>query len=115
MRKKVLATVLTNQALPTAVATGKPAASPISRGLEKPTTAAPAATECGEPAAFTPGPASYRAGPTPTIDGMAYLIAEILWPEAWPPAHNRDLWGAGPDGMYGNTWRNDATDHSYDD
>jgi hypothetical protein len=65
----------------------------IFMGLEKPITAAPAATECGGPAAFTPGPA-YQAGPIPTIDGALLLAAEILWPEIWPAAHNRELWGA---------------------
>ena len=31
------------------------------------------------------------------------LAAEIVWPEGWPAAHSRDLWGAGPDGTY--RWR----------
>lgn len=75
----------------------------------------PVANGRGEPAASNQGPVPYPAGPTPTTDGALYLAAEILWPEIWPAAHNRELWGAGPDGTYGNAWRNDATGHSYDD
>ena len=87
----------------------------ILMGLEKPKAAAPAATECGVPAAFTPGPVYYRAGPIPTTDGALLLAMEILWPEIWPAAHNHELWGARPDGTCDNAWRNDATGHTYDD
>lgn len=76
--------------------------------------AAPATTECGKPAAFTAGPV-HQAGPTPTLDGALFLAAEILWPEVWPAAHNRDLWVAEPVAHGGNAWRNDGTGHSYDD
>lgn len=41
----------------------------------------------------------------PTIDGALYPAAEIIWPEI-SAVHNRDLWGAGPDGTY--AWRNQA-------
>lgn len=75
----------------------------ISPDLGKPDSAVPVKTECGEPAAFTPGPDSYRtAGPNPTTDGMAYLIADILGPEPWAAAHNREL------------WKNDASGWSFD-
>jgi hypothetical protein len=42
----------------------------------------------------------------PTIDGAFYLAAEVIWPEIWPAAHNREIWGAGPDGTY--DWRDQA-------
>lgn len=82
----------------------------IFTGLEKPIMEAPAATECGVPAAFTSGPV-HQAGPIPTPDGALFLAAETLWPEIWPAAHNRELWGCRTD----DAWRNDATGHSYGD
>ena len=111
MRKKGLAGALTNEVLPTVATDGKPLAGTILMGLEKAIATSPAATECGEPAAFNPGPASYQAGPIPTTDGALYLAAEILWPEIWPAAHNREVWGCRSD----KAWRNDATGHSYGD
>ena len=39
---------------------------------------------------------------TPTTDGMAYLIADIFWPEPLAAAHNREL------------WKNDASGWSFD-
>ncbi len=113
MRKNGSSAVLTDEALPTVAKGGKPPARTIFRGLEKPKTAAPAATECGAPAAFTPGPA-YQAGPTPTLDGALYLAAEILWPEIWPAALNSELWGAGPEDMCRERWKNDASGYSFD-
>lgn len=73
--------------------------------------ACPVTNECGEPAAFTPGPVSYRTGPIPIsrvddVDGEMWLAAEILWPEIWPARHNRELWLTGPDGTHG--WRDQA-------
>jgi hypothetical protein len=75
-------------------------------GLEKPVAAAPARTECSQPAAFTPGPASYQAGPMPTIDGPEFYLAAEIWAEDWPAAHNHELWNVGPDGTY--SWRSQA-------
>ena len=75
----------------------------------------PVKNECGEPAAFTPGSVPYRGWPfsIPTGDGALYLAAEILWPEIWPAAHNRELQKA--DGTYSEGWKNDATGFSYED
>lgn len=81
---------------------------------------------------FTGGPAC-QAGPIPlpTIDGAMYLAAEVVFAEVWPASpdgifkelweingpfedpwcaeYNRSVWGDN------DTWRNDATGHSYDE
>jgi len=48
------------------------------------------------------GSASLQSNPNPQQTAWAYLIADILSADPWA-AHNRDLWGGGPDGTY--RWR----------
>lgn len=78
----------------------------IYRDTGKPETAVPVTNGCASPSAAIEGELPGSPIPIPTIDGALYLAAEILFPEIWPAAHNRELWGAGPDGTFG--WRNQA-------
>jgi diaminobutyrate acetyltransferase len=84
----------------------------IYRDAGKPDAAVPVINGCALPGAAIQGDVTASPIPIPTIDGALYLAAEInIWPKIWSAAHNRDLWGAGPDGTC--TYRNDATGHSY--
>lgn len=65
----------------------------ISPDLGKPDTAVPVANGCALPRAAASGDVTASPFQTePTIDGALYLAAEILWPEPWAAAHNRELW-----------------------
>jgi hypothetical protein len=76
----------------------------ISTDAGKPDAALPVANSCTLPGAATSGELTGSPIPIePTIDGMAYLIAEILSPEPWAAAHNREFWNNEGD------WRSDAT------
>lgn len=79
----------------------------ISTDTGKPKAAVPVTNGGTSPGAALQGELTRSPIPIePTIDGALYLAAEILWPEIWPAAHNRELWGAGPDGTY--AWRSQA-------
>lgn len=68
--------------------------------------AVPLTDGCTLPGAAIRGDVTASPIPVPTIDGALYLVAEIIWPEFWPAAHNHDLWRAGRDGTC--QWRNQA-------
>jgi hypothetical protein len=76
----------------------------ISTDTGKANTPVPVTNGCALPGAAIQGELTGSPIPIePTIDGMAYLIAEILSPEPWAAAHNRELWNNEGD------WRSDAT------
>jgi hypothetical protein len=64
----------------------------------KPDAAVPVTNECGEPAAFIPGPA-YQAGP---ISNKKVAKSK----EMWPGLGNQEACPFEPDGTY--DWRNQA-------
>jgi hypothetical protein len=85
----------------------------VYRDAGKPDQAVPVTSGYTSPGAAIPGDVPASPIPIPAVNGALYLAAEIVWPEFWPARHNHEIWQTGPDGT--NTYRNDATGHSYDD
>lgn len=78
----------------------------IFRDAGKPDQAVPVTNGCALPGAAMTGELTGSPIPIPTTDGAASLAAEIIWPEIWPAAHNREIWKTGRDGAY--AWRDRA-------
>jgi excisionase family DNA binding protein len=76
---------------------------PIFRDAGKPDATVPVTNGCTSAGVAILGDAATSPNQIPTTDGALYPAAEIIWPEIWPAAYNRDVWEAGPDGTYG--WR----------
>jgi hypothetical protein len=82
----------------------------IYRDAGKPDEAVPVSNSCALSRAAAAG--ELTGSPIPierTTDA-----AEILWPEIWPAAHDRELWRTAPDGTCTEQWKNDATSWSFE-
>jgi excisionase family DNA binding protein len=74
---------------------------PILRDAGKPDAAVPVKNGCTSAGVAIMGDVTASPNQISTTDGVLYPAAEIMWPEIWPAAHNRDVWGTGPDGTCG--------------